>query len=165
MAKESLAWDRLLPRGEGYKKFGFFTSPFRKGGLKVAVTGANNRLGRKEVLPYNKNLKQFSRDLRNTMTDAEIRLWARLKSKQLKGYQFYRQRIIGQHIVDFCCLKTKLVIEVDGSQHYTDEGQRTDRKRDEYLVNLGFTVLRFSDIDILKNIDGAVSMIVQHLGD
>ena len=97
------------------------------------------------------------------MTDAEIKLWSRLKAKQIDGHQFYRQRIIGHYIVDFCCLKTKLVVEVDGSQHYLPEGQKADNKRDNELVALGFRVIRFNDLDVLKNIDGVIEKIYEFI--
>ena len=70
---------------------------------------------------YNQNLRQFSRELRKNSTDAERRLWSKLRLRQLNGFQFYRQRIIVNYIVDFFCPKAKLVIEVDGSQHYSGE--------------------------------------------
>ncbi len=64
--------------------------------------------------PYNKNLKQASRDLRNNMTDAEKLLWSRLRNKQILGLQFYRQKPILNYIVDFYCPAANLVIECDG---------------------------------------------------
>ena len=75
------------------------------------------------MLNYNKNLKQVSQKLRGSMTDAELLLWSKLKGKQVKGLQFYRQKIIGNYIVDFYCAKAGLVIEVDGGQHYTVAGR------------------------------------------
>ncbi|MCX5900439.1 MAG: endonuclease domain-containing protein [Proteobacteria bacterium] len=111
------------------------------------------------MLHYNKKLKPFSQKLRSTMTDAEILLWARIKGKQLKGMQFYRQKIIGRYIADFYCAAAKLVIEVDGSQHYTDDGRKRDEIRDAYMQNLGLKVVRFSDTDVLTNIDGVVEHI------
>jgi len=95
------------------------------------------------MLFYNKNLKGNARSLRRNMTHAEKLLWSAIRRKQLKGYQFYRQKIIGNFIVDFYCPKTSLVIEVDGSQHYGDKGIRNDRRRDSYLNNLGLRILRF----------------------
>ena len=97
------------------------------------------------------------------MTEAEKLLWLKLKYKQLKGYQFNRQKPIGNYIVDFYAIKANLVIEVDGEQHYTNEGKQKDRIRDEYMNSVGLKVLRFSDIDILKNIEGVVMTILQHL--
>jgi len=105
------------------------------------------------MLTYNKDIKQLSRNLRSAMTDAEMMLWARLRGKQLKGLQFYRQKIIGNYITDFYCPKSRLVIEVNSGQHYDIEGRKHDRKRDEYMEKAGITVLRFSNSDVLENIE------------
>lgn len=104
------------------------------------------------VIPYNKNLKELSKSLRNNLTEAERCLWQRLKLKHL-GYVFYRQKPIGNYIVDFYCQKAKLVVEVDGGQHFTDETAGNDRIRDEYLQSLGLKVLRFSNSEVLKYTD------------
>jgi len=82
------------------------------------------------MLFYNTKLKEYSQRLRRNMTDAEKLLWSKLRRKQLKGLQIYRQRIIGDYIVDFYCPKANLIIEVDGGQHYTDEGIAKDKIRD-----------------------------------
>lgn len=103
--------------------------------------------------PYNKNLKQASRDLRNNMTEAEKFLWSRIRGKQILGLQFYRQKPILNFIVDFYSPAVNLVIECDGSQHYTDNGLDADRVRDEALAQLGLTVLRFDNLQILNEID------------
>ncbi len=103
--------------------------------------------------PYNKNLKQASRDLRNNMTEAEKFLWSRIRGKQILGLQFYRQKPILNFIVDFYSPAVNLVIECDGSQHYTDDGLDADRVRDEALAQLGLTVLRFDNLQILNEID------------
>ena len=79
----------------------------------------------------NKSLKQLSRNLRRNMTDAEKLLWSKIRDKQLKGVQVYRQKIIGNYIADFYCPKTRLVIEINGGQHYSAEGEEKDRLRDE----------------------------------
>ena len=97
------------------------------------------------------------------MTDAEKMLWSRLKGKQLKGHQFNRQKPIGSYIVDFYCLPAKLVIEVDGGQHYSPDGKEKDRVRDDYMAQNGLRVLRFSDRDIFENMDGVVETIYRHL--
>ncbi len=115
------------------------------------------------MLPYNGNLKQYSRQLRENMTDAERRLWAKIRMKQLKGYQFYRQKPIGDYIVDFFCLRAKLVIEVDGSHHLVGEKIEYDRIRDEYLSSLGLRVLRFTNADVLTHIEGVVESIVENM--
>ena len=111
--------------------------------------------------PYNKNLKQLSRDLRNNMTDAEKRLWSKLRAKQILGLQFYRQKPLLNFIVDFYCPAANLVIECDGGQHFTDEGLEADRVRDEILVELGLVVLRFSNRQVLTEIDGVIELIFQ----
>ena len=109
--------------------------------------------------PYNKNLKQASRDLRNNMTDVEQLLWQRLRRKQILGLQFYRQKPILNFIVDFYCPAANLVIECDGRQHYTAEGLEADRARDQALAQLGLNVLRFDNRQILTEIDGVVEKI------
>ena len=109
--------------------------------------------------PYNKNLKQASRDLRNNMTDVEQLLWQRLRRKQILGLQFYRQKPILNFIVDFYCPAANLVIECDGGQHYTAEGLEADRARDQALAQLGLNVLRFDNRQILTKIDGVVEKI------
>ncbi len=115
------------------------------------------------MLPYNKNLKQRSRQLRENMTDAERHLWAKIRMKQLKGYQFYRQKPIGDYIVDFFCPRAKLVIEVDGSQHFSDEMTEYDRIRDEHMSSLGLRVLRFTNTEALTNIEGIIESILENM--
>jgi very-short-patch-repair endonuclease len=115
------------------------------------------------MLQYNKSLKHSSRELRRNMTDAERLLWSRIRGKQLKGYQFYRQKTIDNYIVDFYCPKANLIIEVDGSQHYILEGKEKDRKRDNYIASIGIKVLRFSDKDIFENINGVIERIWNYL--
>ena len=97
------------------------------------------------------------------MTEAESFLWQRIRRKQLKGRQFYRQKNIGDFIVDFYCPSAKLIVELDGGQHYTEEGVKTDQIRDNYLENFGFSVLRFSDREVFKNIEGVLERIFEHL--
>ncbi len=97
------------------------------------------------------------------MTDAERLLWSKIRSKQLKGFQFYRQKIIGNYIADFYCPKSKLVIEVDGGQHYSAEGKEKERMRDNYMTGAGITVVRFSDREVLKNLDSVLEEIWRQL--
>jgi len=115
------------------------------------------------MLSYNKKLKHLSRTLRINMADAEKLLWSKIRGKQLKGLQFYRQKIIGNYIADFYCPKSKLVIEVDGGQHYSDEGKEKDKIRDDYMKGAGITVIRFSDREVLKNIDAVLEEIWRQL--
>lgn len=115
------------------------------------------------MLPYNSNLKPFARELRKNATDAEKKLWSKIRMRQLSGYQFYRQKIIGDYIVDFFCPRARLVIEVDGGQHYHDEVAEADRLKDEYLKSCGLRVLRFTNIDVLTNIEGVVQRIIENM--
>ena len=114
------------------------------------------------MLPYNIKLKEPARKLRENMTDAEQCLWTRLRQKHL-GYMFCRQKPIGDYIVDFYCHKARLVVEVDGGQHFTEDTAGNDRVRDEYMRNLGLKVLRFSNTDVLKNTDGVTEAIYELL--
>jgi very-short-patch-repair endonuclease len=107
----------------------------------------------------NENMKLKARELRNNMTEEELILWSKLKSKQLKNTQFYRQRPIGSYIVDFYCSKYKLVIELDGSQHYEKENMEYDKNRDEYLEAMGLKVLRFSNREERVNLKGVLDKI------
>lgn len=102
------------------------------------------------MLPFNKKLKPFARNLRVNMTDAEQLIWSKIRKKQICDVQFYRQKNIGNYIVDFYCPKGKLVIEIDGGQHYENEGIKKDQTRDDFFRSLNLTVLRFSDTDVLK---------------
>ena len=114
-------------------------------------------------LPHRTNLTKYSQNLRRKPTDAERKLWSKLRLKQLDSYQFYRQRVIGNYIVDFCCPALKLVIEVDGSQHYSNKGIAADKIRDNYLQDLGLKVLRFNDYNVLTNISGVVENILEYM--
>lgn len=112
--------------------------------------------------PYNKNLKQVSRDLRNNMTEAEKLLWSKLRNKQILGLQFYRQKPILNFIVDFYCPAANLVIECDGGQHFTQEGLEADLIRDEALAQLGLKVLRFDNGQEMGQIDDVVEVIYRY---
>ena len=109
--------------------------------------------------PYNHTLKHHARRLRTNMTDSEQRLWARLRSKNLLGGQFYRQKPLGNYIVDFYAPMAGLVIEIDGSQHLEGEHAAKDTQRDAYLVRQGLQVLRFSNIQVLQALDEVVEII------
>ncbi len=106
---------------------------------------------------YSKDLKQRSRDLRNNSTLAEVLLWNHLKRRKMLGYQFMRQKPIHHFIVDFYCSKLKLVIEIDGESHRLRFG--ADLRRQKYLEQMGFHVLRFNDLDVKKDIGNVLSSI------
>jgi very-short-patch-repair endonuclease len=111
------------------------------------------------MLPYNDKLKIFSTELRNNLTEAEQKLWHRLRRKQVLGVQFYRQKPIAAYIVDFYCAAANLVIELDGSQHYEAIHQANDIERDKVLQALGLQVLRFDNRQVLVEIDEVMAVI------
>jgi very-short-patch-repair endonuclease len=113
------------------------------------------------MLKYNPKLKTNARQLRQNLTDSELSLWWRLRGKQLAGVQFYRQKVIGNYIVDFYAPKAKLVIEIDGSQHLEAPQVEKDRERDEYLGRLGLTVLRINGRQVLKETEAVLELIYQ----
>ncbi len=102
-------------------------------------------------LPYNKTLKEFSRELRAHSTLSEILLWQKLRANQFRGYSFNRQKPLENYIVDFYCRKLDLVIEIDGDSHFDEESYLSDFKRQEVLEKMGLKFLRFSDLDVKKN--------------
>jgi len=104
-----------------------------------------------------------SRDLRRNQTDAERKLWSILRNRRLTGVKFRRQFPIGRYILDFYSPEYKLGIEADGGQHYEDEGRRKDDLRAEELSGLGVQILRFSDRDILNNVEGVCEVIQESI--
>ena len=113
------------------------------------------------MLKYNPKLKANARQLRQNLTDSERVLWQRLRGKQLSDVQFYCQKPIGHYIVDFYAPKAKLVIEIDGSQHFEAQHAGKDKNRDEYLGSLGLMVLRFNSRQALKETEAVVEFIYQ----
>ena len=111
------------------------------------------------MLKYNPLLKLNSQQLRIQMTEVETQLWLRLRKKQIQNVQFYRQKPLGNYIVDFYAPKAKLVIELDGSQHLEVANQTKDAKRDAYLQELGLQVLRFNNLQVLQEIDAVMEVI------
>ena len=118
------------------------------------------------MLKYSHSLKSKARRLRSElMTDSESLLWKRLRRKQLLGVQFYRQKPVGKYIVDFYAPGAKLVIEVDGSQHLEEDHAREDARRDEYLQSQGLLVMRFNNLQVLKELESVVQKIFLALGE
>ena len=103
---------------------------------------------------YNKNLKNFASHNRKKGTKAEIRLWSELlRNKQMMGHSFLRQRPIENYIADFFCKKLKLIIECDGYSHQLDEVAERDEQRTKRLTELGYHVIRFSDKEVMNDIE------------
>ena len=111
--------------------------------------------------PSNSTLKERARQLRHDQTDAEKRLWACLRSRQLNGFKFRRQFVIGPFITEFCCFEQRLVVELDGGQHASKTA--TDETRSAFLRSRGYRVLRFWDNEVFENIDGVLQRIAQTL--
>ena len=102
-----------------------------------------------------------ARELRQSSTDAERRLWKALRARQLGGYKFRRQQSIGPFIADFVCVPHKFIIELDGSQHAESA---YDEARTAWLQEHGWRVLRFWNNDVLLNTEGVVEAIQKELG-
>ena len=103
----------------------------------------------------------FARRLRRDMTDAEQKLWSRLRNRQLRSMKFRRQLVIENFIADFVCVEARLVVELDGSQHA--EATEADRLRSDAIETAGYLILRFWNHDVLTNIDGVLEEINQTL--
>jgi very-short-patch-repair endonuclease len=109
---------------------------------------------------YNKSLNKFASQLRKNMTKSESCLWKYvLSARQMKGYTFNRQRPILNFIADFMCKELMIVIELDGITHHSENAITNDEKKDEKLREIGFSVLRFSDDDVLNHLNMVVETI------
>ena len=112
---------------------------------------------------YNQIPTTRSRELRNNSTDAEKRLWRYLRNRQLDGVRFNRQVPIGPYIRDFAARTARLIVELDGGQHSETVGY--DQARTRFLQARGYRVIRFWNNDVLQNIEGVVTAILQALSD
>ena len=110
---------------------------------------------------YNSKLKTYSQTLRKEMTKEERHLWYDFFRKI--PYTVNRQKIFGNYIVDFYCASAKIVVELDGSQHFEKEGQEKDIERDKYLNSLGIKVLRFSNYDINNHFNDVCEEILRKI--
>ena len=114
---------------------------------------------KRKIIPYNPNLKELARQLRNNSTKAEIILWQKLKGKQMYGYDFHRQKPIDNYLIDFFCHELMLGIEVDGYSHQIIEVFNKDVKKEGVMNMLGIHILRFSDEQVLKDTDNVIRAI------
>lgn len=101
-----------------------------------------------------------AKKLRKEMPPGEQRLWARIRRKQLGGFRFRRQHTVGPYIADFACLEAKLIVELDGDQHGRGNAPSRDAKRDAYLREQGFEVLRFWNNAVYEEIDSVLEVIL-----
>jgi len=113
------------------------------------------------MMKYNRGLKTHARALRQCMTDAEQTLWSKLRRKQIHGVQFYRQKPVGCYIVDFYAPRAKLVIELDGSQHFEQKHAQRDAVRDRYLQGLSLQVLRFDNLQVLHELEAVLDKVAR----
>jgi len=109
--------------------------------------------------PFQQRLKKPARKLRVDLTEAEQALWKRIRRKQIRGVQFYRQKPLLNFMVDFYCSKASLVIEIDGGQHFEPEYLQKDLDRDKQLSTLGLHVLRFDNRQVLAEMESVLTVI------
>jgi very-short-patch-repair endonuclease len=103
--------------------------------------------------------RPFAKELRRNMTDAEVNLWSRLRRTELHGAKFRRQHPIGPYIADFAWVTGRLALELDGSTHHTEKGHTYDLRRDAYMQQRGWRVIRIENEDVYKNLEGMCEMI------
>lgn len=113
------------------------------------------------VLP---GMRKNARRMRKSLTDAELKLWNAIRAHRLEGIGFRRQMPIGRYIVDFACPSHRLIIEIDGVQHAFESGMRHDAVRTASLEMLGWTVIRFWNEDVLRDIEGVCRHILKVVG-
>jgi very-short-patch-repair endonuclease len=109
--------------------------------------------------------RKRARELRTDATKAEQIIWRSVRAHRLNGIGFRRQTPIGPYIVDFVSHSAKLVIELDGGQHYDDAREARDARRDGFLRSKGFRVLRFSNHDVMTNLEGVWTVIAAAVGE
>ena len=112
-----------------------------------------------------KDRTAFARALRREQTPAERAVWALLHPWRERGMHWRRQAPIGPYVVDFCCKSRKLVVEIDGDSHFPDAGISRDAVRTDFLRQRGFTVLRFTNVDVLESDEGVFEILRGVLGE
>jgi very-short-patch-repair endonuclease len=112
------------------------------------------------LLPFNPKLKERAKALRRAGNLSEVLLWNQLKKGQFKSFDFDRQKIIGNYIVDFYCAEKQAVLEVDGSSH--DDKAEYDEQRDAFLMGLGLCVIHVLDVDVKHNLAGVMDFLFSH---
>lgn len=136
-----------------------FASPPRLGGV------GGGRLNRVKMHHIFNDYGSISnrRKLRKNMPTPEIVLWQKIRNRQINNYKFKRQYGVGRYIVDFYCSEKRLAIEIDGDSHYEDFQIIYDKERTEYLNNMGIVVVRFTNKEIMDNIEGVLDKILEAL--
>jgi len=135
----------------------FISPPAPKGGVKTTQYWATAN-------PHNYGLlKRFAFDMRNKPTEAEKMLWNVLSNKGIGGFKFRRQHIIGDYIADFICLKMNLILEIDGGIHQLPENQVSDAERTKWLLSEGYKVIRFTNEEVLFDLENVIEKISANL--
>ena len=116
-------------------------------------------MSKRKIIPYNPKLNVLARKLRNESTETEIFLWLKLKGKQMYDYDFHRQKPIDNYILDFFCYELLLGIEVDGYSHEIVEVYNKDIIKEKRMNELGITILRFSDFEVLRDMENVIRAI------
>ncbi|MCX5513020.1 hypothetical protein C3941_01930 [Kaistia algarum] len=111
--------------------------------------------------PADPRLRGFARSMRKKMTEPEFRLWSEIRDQKLEGLKFRRQVPIGPFIVDFFCPAHRVIVEIDGGQHFEDETIAADLRRTAWLQTQGYRVLRFTNVDVVSNLEGVCRVIVE----
>jgi len=119
----------------------------------------------RKIIPYKPELRELARQLRNSSTKAEIKLWVQLKGKQMLGYDFHRQKPLLNYIADFYCCELNLVIEIDGYSHEFEETQIRDENKEVELKKWGIHVLRFLDEDVHADLENVLRGIELYIND
>jgi very-short-patch-repair endonuclease len=115
-----------------------------------------------EGMRKDQNLKA-ARDLRHNETLAEKRLWEQLRNRNLEGFKFVRQAPVGPFIADFLCREKKLIVELDGWTHSTDEEVNHDARRTAFLEKEGYRVIRFDNESAVEGMDGLLALFLEEL--
>ncbi|MFT4602771.1 MAG: very-short-patch-repair endonuclease [Arenicella sp.] len=120
---------------------------------------------RRKIIPYEPWLKEYARKLRNNSTKSEIILWKGLKGKQMRGYDFHRQKPLDKYIADFFCHELRLVIELDGSIHKLEHVRVNDEIRQARLESLGLGVMRIPNDEVLTNLTYVLNLIEDYIDE
>ena len=134
--------------------------PSVEGCLKGGVVKIRKLKEAYTKLSYNPNLRERAKKLRKAGILCEVLMWQQFRNKNFKSYDFDRQKIIGNYIVDFFCLYCSVVIEIDGNSH--DEKFEYDKARDKYLSGLGLVVIHLLAGDVLKHMSDVMLMLEDH---
>jgi very-short-patch-repair endonuclease len=118
---------------------------------------------RRKIIPYNPELKELAKKFRNESTLGEVLLWNALKTKQMRGYDFQRQKPLLRFIADFYCNELNLIIEVDGQYHHHEEQYGLDLIREAELKKYNLNIYRFTEIEVRKEMDNVLRCIEQYI--